>query len=171
MIDSGGQNSFKFIKSTDTKYLVINTKTNLIRLINLETHMCSELLKPTYSLSTFVVLNNGNVIMMPSSSHSIFYLFDSSLNTINSLGTYGYNYSQIIEFDNGNALLASPTHKCLLYFNDVDDTVKVLLREIVVTEFKMQEDGTCLINTEDGFDYEYNPETDTMRLVYTVEQE
>ena len=115
-------------------------------------------------------LSNGDVLFLGDSSYSGIKLYKVETNEVISLYSSNY-YDKIIELENGDCLIGGgKTGSGLLYYDSTVCEVRQLLSLITVTSITTQYDGTYLIETSDDFDYEYNPETDTIKLVYTVEQ-
>ena len=119
----------------------------------------------------YTVFSNGDILFCASSSGTAgIYLFSLESNTFINIYTTGYNWKYVQELANGDCLIGGAASGGLLYYDSTTCKIRILLPSITVTAIIAQSDGTYLIETSDDFDYEYNPETDTIKLVYTVEQ-
>lgn len=149
--------------------------------LTFEDNQCTELLSSSNGINMHDLKDGSLLFYIPRSGTSSsnvagFWIFDATTKTISNPCTTGYDFTIIEELDDGSLLLAGTTdgnkgYKGLYYFNKEALTTNCLLYNNEVTSIEKQADGTYYITTVDEFDYEFNPETETIKLVYTVEVE
>lgn len=119
-------------------------------------------------------LSNGDVIITCkyranyTTNWKGIYLYSDSNKTLSQLYGLDYYWDVLQPLSNGNCLIGSTSSTNLLLYNATDGTVEILLKGITTSSIEEQSDGTYLIKTND-FDYEYDCDSDTIKLVYTVE--
>ena len=170
---------YTFVSQSSDYYLILAPRNYQAYLLGIE----DDSFNPLYTFAgepKYNVLKNGSVLFHSLSSNSSsnaggIWFFNVKDNTITNPYSSGWDFTIIEEMDNGNCLMAGTTAtnistKGLYLFDCKNLEGKILLNNVTVTSIVKQSDGTYLIETSDDFDYEYNPETDTIKLVYTVEQ-
>lgn len=116
-------------------------------------------------------LSNGDFIMWSvptSSSYYYSYYFHYDECTVAKIASWGVR--DLIRLNNGKYLICTNSPR-LVMFDPEDQIVKDIFYLNGFESFEKQEDGTILIKTGTGIDYEYDQLYETFRLVYTATQE
>lgn len=142
-------------------------------LLDIATNSCSYLFQNSGTDFHFLELDNGDLFIFPKSgSTSVGYCqyFTASDKTMKNL--WNAYYGDYIVLDNGQILVCSKYGDWeLRLFNPEDQSSNLVLKLDNFESFEKQEDGTILIKTGTGIDYEYDQLYETFRLVYTATQE
>lgn len=149
-------------------YYLYDSSTNTLNLLRSQ-RSDSKILSFSYEK-----FSNGILFLSSFSSSSGFYpfWFDFSDNTLKEIKTSEYSYGgYFTKLNNGKILICIQNSVYYLsLFNPVDQTFKTIAKLDKFENFEENEDGTVLIKTGQTIDYEYDYRTDTLRLVYTVEE-
>jgi len=164
-----------FIPLINGDYLVYSSSSYKMYLLSCSDFSCipisSSMQGPIYSR----VLKTGDVVITCNyranftTNFAGIYLYSFNNKEIVQLHSSGTYWNKFGVLSNGNCLIGSDTTNNLIYLNIENKTIKTLLIGFTVSKITEQDNGTYLIETSDEFDYEYDSESDTIRLVYKVE--
>lgn len=151
-----------------------------IYLLDIESLSLNSLVRLKCGYPELVKFSNGDLLIYLSQSayaknstnvswvsYKVCY-FSNSDNTLKQL--WSSYYADSIALDNGQLLFASyySDSWSLYLFNPEDQSYKMVLKLDDFDSFEKQEDGTILINTGTGIDYEYDQLYESFRLVYNA---